>query len=93
LVASLLITAGAAFAGETSKTIIESAPLDPVKTWTGFYLGLQAGGIFNPEDDGRLEFDTDRDGSFNDTITAFGDNFEGSFDSSFSYGLHAGYDY
>ncbi len=39
------------------------------------------------------EFDTDRDGSFNDTITAFDDNFEGSFDSSFSYGLHAGYDF
>ncbi len=56
-------------------------------------MGVQAGSAFNPNDDGELEFDTDRDGSYGDSIAAFGNSFESAFDGGFTYGLHAGFDY
>lgn len=67
-------------------------PVQEVFNWTGFYLGVQVGVAFNPDDDGVLAFDTDLDGSYNNRIPAFGDNFEGNFDESVSFGAHAGYD-
>jgi len=70
-----------------------SAPVEETFGWTGFYIGVQAGVAFNPDDDGVLTFDTDLDGSYGDRIGAFGDNFEGNFDESASFGVHVGYDY
>lgn len=64
-----------------------------VYSWTGFYAGVQGGAAFNTGDNGRLTFDTNLDGNYNDTIAAFGNNFDGSFDAGASYGIHLGYDY
>jgi outer membrane immunogenic protein len=54
---------------------------DPV-SWTGAYFGARAGYSFQPRDgDERLNFDTDRNGSFNDTVraTAGGNAFSPGF--------------
>lgn len=84
------------FGGDTysgKMQAVTMAPSEPVFSWTGFYAGVQAGVAFNPDDDGVLSFDTDLDGSYDDRIGAFGDNFEGNFDESVTFGVHVGYDY
>ncbi|TLD69346.1 porin family protein [Phragmitibacter flavus] len=95
LVASAISTT--TFGGETASAKMEAmtmAPTEPPFSWTGFYLGVQVGAAFNPsDDDGVLDFDTDLDGSYGDRIAAFGDNFEGNFDESLTFGAHAGYDF
>lgn len=74
--------------------LFAQAPSSPTTaSWTGFYAGVQGSVAFNTENDGRLAFDTNLDGNYSDTIAAFGNNFDGSFDSGFAYGLHIGYDY
>lgn len=70
-------TAGAAYADQHADA-----------NWSGFYLGTQVGGAFNPDDAGELDFDGP-----GDIDSAFGDNFEGEFQSSFQGGFHAGYDH
>jgi len=85
-----------AYAGTSAKesAMVQTAPEEEM-TWTGFYLGVQVGGAFDDDEDedGGLKFDTDLNGSYNNSIAAFGDNFSGDFDESITYGLHAGYDY
>ncbi|KQT85957.1 outer membrane beta-barrel protein [Aurantimonas sp. Leaf443] len=82
---------------------------EPAPTgWSGFYLGVQGGGAFNPDSPEDLTLGS----SFGNSTTvpgltagqnsgfpantlgaAFGDNFESDFESSFLGGVHAGYDY
>ncbi|WP_099866030.1 outer membrane protein [Pararhizobium haloflavum] len=74
-----------------------AAPMEMARDWSGFFVGVHAGGAFNP-DTGVLTFDRDGDGIFGDTIptatgsSAFGNNFDGAFDSGFVGGAHVGYD-
>ena len=57
LLAALASTAAPAFAQ------------DAAGNWTGFYAGLRAGYSWQPNDgDERLDFDTDQNGSFGDTV-------------------------
>lgn len=85
-----------------------AAVIETVPTWTGLYIGLQGGGAFNPSDPDSLDlsstFGTNtvvpgltapaNNGFGAGTIgSAFGDNFESAFDSSFIGGAHIGYDY
>lgn len=50
----------------TSPAVAQSASDD---TWTGGYVGGYAGAVFDPDDDGdRILFDTNLDGSFDDTV-------------------------
>ena len=65
---------------------------EPTSNWSGFYVGVQAGGAFGT-DDGIFSMDRNGDGRFGDFLPAFGDNFSGSFNSGFSGGIHAGYDH
>lgn len=86
-----------AFAGEHASVPISYQSAEPEWSWTGFYFGVQVGGAFNTGDNGDLEFDggpgtAGPDGNFDEVIPAFGNNFDGSFDSSFTGGLFAGYD-
>lgn len=67
------------------------APIQPVRDWTGFYVGIHGGGVFNPGDPGVLEFDG---GSPNPAVAAaFGDNYDGAFDSGLTGGVSAGMDF
>ncbi|MBC8130411.1 MAG: porin family protein [Rhizobiaceae bacterium] len=59
--------------------------------WTGFYVGVQAGGAFNPSEPENIDL------NFNGftgapVSAAFGNNFTSGFDSSFIGGAHVGYD-
>ncbi|MDX6804674.1 outer membrane protein [Terrihabitans rhizophilus] len=71
----------------------------PGHSWTGFYIGAQAGYALGSNDDNDLEFDTDLDGSFDDTVLtgggadAFAPGFTSDFDDGFSGGLRIGYDH
>ncbi len=76
-------------------------------SWTGFYAGLQAGMNFDTDTDGGLEFDSNLDGNFGDTVPfnpgaappvgqgpdAFRQNFDHEFDEAASVGVVVGYDY
>ena len=76
---------------------LQSAP-EPEMGWTGFYMGIQGGVNFNGDSDGGLEFDSNLDGNFGDTVPftggdAFGENFDHEFDEAGSIGVVIGYDY
>lgn len=63
-------------------------------TWTGFYVGIQGGAAFNPEDPDSIGVDT----SFGGPVLVngadqFDDNFSSESDASFIGGGHVGYDY
>jgi outer membrane immunogenic protein len=71
-------------------------------TWTGFYIGVQGGGAFNPEDPDSLGIASTFGNATNIGIPntaggsingAFGGNFSSEFDESFVGGAHVGYDY
>ena len=62
-----------------SSMLLAAAPAaaqDGARSWTGFYAGAKMGYSWQPKDGGeRLDFDTNRDGSFGDTVrTATGAN-------------------
>ena len=62
--------------------------------WTGFYVGVQGGGAFNPSDADNLGLSTNGFPFAGSAVqTAFGSSFDSSFDSSFIGGAHIGYDY
>ncbi|MEN3792791.1 outer membrane beta-barrel protein [Fulvimarina sp. MAC3] len=62
--------------------------------WTGLYVGVQAGGAFNPEDPDNVALRTNGFAFGGSAIQrAFGSNFDSNFDSSFIGGAHIGYDY
>ncbi len=83
------------YAGDSAKmtSAVNLPPVEEEFSWTGFYVGVQVGVAFNPDDDGNLSFDTNLDGRYGDRIGAFGNNFEGNFDESVTFGAHLGYDY
>jgi outer membrane immunogenic protein len=74
-------------------------------TWTGFYIGIQGGAAFNPEDPDSLGLSSTFgnatsvpgltvNGVPNSSLaSAFGSSFSSEFDESFIGGAHAGYDY
>lgn len=71
---------------------MEVAPVE--SGWTGLYVGVQAGGAFNPDDPDQVELDTNGFAFGGSAIqAAFGSNFDSNFDSSFVGGAHIGYDY
>jgi outer membrane immunogenic protein len=67
----------------------------PAASWTGLYIGVQAGGAFNPENPDNLSLRTNgfTGPIIGNGVDAFGSNFDSSFDSSFIGGAHLGYDY
>ncbi len=68
--------------------------LAPVVNWTGLYLGVQAGGAFNPSNGDNLGIVPNFGGAGAAFLTnAFGSSFSSQFDSSFIGGAHIGYDY
>jgi outer membrane immunogenic protein len=83
--------------------VYEAAPeafVQPAShSWTGLYIGAQAGYAFGDNDGNTLEFDTDLDGVFDDTVLtpggldAFGPGFTSDFENGFSGGLRIGYDH
>ena len=100
-----IVTAAAvtAFAGHAfAADVIYDAPpapapiaMAPVSSgWTGLYVGIQGGGAFNPSDPDDVNLQTNGFAFSGSAIeTAFGDNFDSSFESSFAGGAHIGYDY
>ncbi|KAA0970865.1 porin family protein [Aureimonas fodinaquatilis] len=62
-----------------------------VPSWTGFYLGVQGGGGFNPSSPDNFSIVPSFPGAF--PASAFGSNYESSFGSGFVGGGHVGYDY
>jgi len=74
--------------------VLASAPAIAHEQWQGYYLGVGSGFGFNPGDNGELEFRR-VDGSDNSQAinAAFGENFDGKFNSGSLLGLQAGYDY
>ena len=66
----------------------------PSLTWTGFYVGVQAGGAFNTDDGDDVFLDTSFGGPvIANGVDAFQNNFSSEFGSSFVGGAHVGYDY
>ena len=97
---ALLLAAGTAFVSPAlaADVIYEEPPapvaMAPVPTWTGFYIGVQGGGAFNPNNPDNINVDT----SFGTPVVVggvdqFTSNYSSSSDSSFIGGGHAGYDY
>ena len=79
LAAAMLVPAGLAAAPAAAQDGVA-----PVKSWTGFYAGGRAGYAWQPKDGNeRLDFDTNLDGNFGDTVRtpagadAFGPGFCG----------------
>lgn len=86
-----MIAAAPAFAADA---IYDPAPLPSVETvdparWDGFYAGIQLGGAFDPNT-GVLALSANPSPP---PFAAFGSNYYGSFDSGFTGGVHAGYDW
>jgi outer membrane immunogenic protein len=93
IVVPVLLGATPAFAADAIMGVApDPMPMEaPVMSWTGGYVGLQAGAGFG--DTGVWAMDTDGDGVFGDPFAPFGDNFAGSFEEGFVGGAHAGYDW
>ncbi|KQT66216.1 MULTISPECIES: outer membrane protein [unclassified Aureimonas] len=72
-------------------------------TWTGFYVGIQGGAAFNPEDPDALDISStfgndaviplNALGTLGTINGAFGPGRSSEFDESFAGGAHVGYDY
>jgi outer membrane immunogenic protein len=70
------------------------AVMAPVSNWTGLYLGVQAGGAFNPDNGDDLSIVPNFGGAGATFLSnAFGNSFSSEFESSFIGGAHIGYDY
>lgn len=91
LATAFFATAGASFALKAADMAYKAAPLPtaaPVYSWTGFYMGVQAGGQFSA---------FPLSGATSGTVTAtpgFGDpGVIGPSAAGFTGGLHAGFNY
>lgn len=113
LLAATAFTAPAFAADVVYEEPMAPAPMPmaiaPVESgWSGFYLGVQAGGAFNPDEPDFLGLESSfgnntavpgltagaNSGFAANTIgAAFGNSFGSSFDSGFIGGAHAGYDF
>ncbi len=91
-----------AIAGEPMTTSAPQPMSEPEMSWTGFYLGVQAGVMFDPDSGDGLVFDSNLDGKYGDTVpfgsgagapNAFRQNFDHEFDESASLGVVLGYDH
>lgn len=89
----------AAYAADLPVYTAEPAYVAPVAySWTGFNVGAHAGYSFGDSGASRLVFDTDLDGSFDDTVLtgggadAFAPGFSSDFDDGFHGGITVGYD-
>ena len=90
------LLAGTAIPASAADVIYEEPMVTPVvalavPSWTGFYLGVQAGGGFNPSNPDNFSIVPSFPGAF--PGSAFGSNYESSFESGFVGGGHVGYDY
>ncbi|MBP0614001.1 outer membrane protein [Jiella mangrovi] len=94
---ALTFTSGANAADVVYEAPMAPAPMEmmPVSSgWTGFYIGVQGGGAFNPQDPDNVELQPNGFPFAGSVIEgAFGSNFDSNFDSSFLGGAHIGYDY
>ena len=97
---ALLLAAGTAFVSPAlaADVVYEEPPAPMVEAvpsgWTGFYVGLQGGGVFNPSNPDNINVDT----SFGGPVVVggvdqFTQNFSSESDASFIGGAHIGYDY
>lgn len=101
----IAITAGGllsatAYAGQP--VMMQEMQSQPVMSWTGFYIGVQAGINFDTDSGDGLVFDSNLDGIFGDTVPfqvpgqgpdAFRNNFDHEFDESVSLCILLGYDH
>jgi outer membrane immunogenic protein len=102
---AILLAATAFSAPALAADVIYEEPMAPMAIapvasgWTGVYIGLQAGGAFNPSspDDQGIFASFGNDTAFpgfpGGIAGAFGNSFDSSFDSGFVGGAHIGYDY
>ena len=86
------------FMTPTADAVVVDTAFEDTGDWTGFSIGVSAGGAFNPQSPGVLEFDQDLDGDFSEPYapplsTAFGSNFAGSSEGGFTGGVSVGYDF
>jgi outer membrane immunogenic protein len=101
LLTSAIALTSSSFAQAADVTYQEPMALAPMMDiapvsagWTGLYVGVQAGGAFNPSDPDNVDLVTNGFAFGGSAIqTAFGSNFDSNFDSSFLGGAHIGYDY
>ncbi|WP_062229081.1 outer membrane protein [Aureimonas frigidaquae] len=73
------------------ETVVTPVVAMTAPSWTGFYIGAQAGGGFNPSNPDNISIIPSFPGAF--PGSAFGSNYTSSFESGFVGGGHVGYDY
>jgi outer membrane immunogenic protein len=89
LASAAILTAGSAFAADLPARVAAPAPYiaAPMFTWTGFYVGLNAGAGFNNKNTGYLS-----NGFGTTTVfTTTGGGFGNGNDAGFTGGVQAGY--
>lgn len=100
----LLLAAGTAFVSPAlaADVIYEEPPAPMAEAvpagWTGFYVGIQGGGAFDPSDPEFASVQTANPGGFvavaaTPGLDEFSNNFSAESDASFLGGAHIGYDY
>ena len=90
LASAAILTAGTAFAADLPARVAAPAPYiaAPIFTWTGFYVGLNAGAGFNNKSNGYVTNGFGQNTVFTTTGGGFGNN---NNDAGFTGGVQAGY--
>jgi len=94
LASAAILTAGTAFAADLPARVAAPAPYiaAPIFTWTGFYVGLNAGAGFNNKNNGFIAGPGFTGGTAITTVGGgFGNN--GNNDAGFTGGVQAGYNW
>jgi outer membrane immunogenic protein len=90
LASAAILTAGTAFAADLPARVAAPAPYiaAPIFTWTGFYVGLNAGAGFNNKNNGYVT-----NGFTTTTFATSNGGFNNGNDAGFTGGVQAGYNW